>query len=162
MNFSIDPPPNSAAAPDFALRPATDADFEFARWLYMDSMQPLLTALDEWNEAEMEAAFRGYFIPDEIRIVQVAGRDVGWIQVSFTDDELCLDQLHLTEDVRGQGIGTALINGVIAAATSQHKNVTLSLVKGNPAIRLYRRLGFKRLSEDKTKIHKRFEIRSPE
>ena len=161
MNFSADPtPPNGAAAVEFTLRPATDADFEFARGLYMESMQPLLAALGEWNKEEMETAFRGYFIPDEVRVVQVGGRDVGWLQVSHTDHELCLDQLHLVEDMRGQGIGTALINKVIATATGQNKDVSLSLVKGNPAVRLYRRLGFRRSSEDKTKIHKRFEIRS--
>lgn len=141
--------------PDFALRPGTDADFPFARRLYLSSMKPLLMALGAWNENEIEEAFRGYFIPDEVRIVTRNGSDVGWIQVSQTDQEFCLDQLHLLEEVRGQGIGTALINSTITAALAENKTVSLSLVKGNPAITLYRRLGFHQVAEDSTKIHKR-------
>ena len=139
----------------FDLRPATQADFEFARALYLSSMKPLLKALDAWDADEIDAAFRSYFIPAEIRVVTVAGVDAGWIQVSQTETELCLDQLHLIEEVRGQGIGTVLIRAVIADATAQNKNVSLSLVRGNPAINLYQRLGFARTSEDDTKIHKR-------
>ncbi|WP_299690993.1 GNAT family N-acetyltransferase [uncultured Tateyamaria sp.] len=143
------------ASPAYDLRPATDADFDFARDLYLSSMKPLLIALDAWDADQIDAAFRGYFIAAEIRVVTVAGVDAGWIQVSQTHKELCLDQLHLIEEVRGQGIGTALIKAVIADATGQNKNVSLSLVRGNPAITLYRRLGFERTSEDDTKIHKR-------
>lgn len=147
---------DASTPPTFELRPATEADFGFARQLYLSSMQPLLTALDAWDPAEIECAFRGYFIPDEIKFVTMDGRDVGWFQVSQTRTELCLDQLHLVEEVRGQGIGTALINRIIDEAEAQGRNVSLSLVKGNQAQALYRRLGFRRRSEDDTKIHMRF------
>ncbi|MEL6450004.1 MAG: GNAT family N-acetyltransferase [Pseudomonadota bacterium] len=144
-------------APAFGLRTASHADFPFARRLYLSSMQPLLTALDAWNADEIDCAFRGYFIPDEVRFVTIDDEDVGWFQVSKTDAALWLDQLHLVEDVRGQGIGTALIHKVIADATAQGKDVNLSLIKGNPAHALYRRLGFRRTSEDETKLHMRYE-----
>jgi len=148
-----------ATPPDFTLRSGAEADFPFARCLYLGSMKPLLMALDAWNEDEIEAAFRSYYIPEEVRIIMQGGADVGWIQVSRTDCDYCLDQLHLLEEVRGQGIGTALILATIEDATAENKDVTLSLVKGNRAIRLYRRLGFRREAEDSTKIHKRFVTR---
>ncbi len=148
--------------PEFELRPATEADFPFSRHLYLSSMKPLLIALDAWNEDEIETAFQGYFIPDEVMIITRKGNDVGWIQISLTEEEFCIDQLHLLEEVRGQGIGTALISDTIAKATAEHKNVSLSLVKGNPAIALYRRLGFQRIGEDNVKIHKRFISGAPE
>ena len=114
-------------------------------------------ALDAWNANEIETDFRGYYIPDEVRVVMQNGVDVGWIQVSVTDQELCLDQLHLVEKVRGQGIGTALIRATIEDAAAKSKNVSLSLVKGNRAYWLYQRLGFRQIAEDNIKIHKRFE-----
>lgn len=145
-----------AMPPAFVLRPGRDADFGFARALYMSSMQPLLSALDAWDEDEIECAFRGYYIPDEVQIIVLDGRDVGWIQVSHTDTEFCLDQLHLVEAVRGHGIGSHLINATIADAAKAKKNVSLSLIKGNRAIELYQRLGFCHVAEDDTKIHKRY------
>jgi ribosomal protein S18 acetylase RimI-like enzyme len=140
--------------PDFGLRPARQEDFGFARELYLSSMKPLLQALDAWNEEEIETAFRGYFDVDEIRVVILDDEDVGWIQISHTDSEVCLDQLHLVEASRDRGIGTALIARTIDDAAQQNKNVSLSLVKGNRAIRLYKRLGFHQVAEDNTKIHK--------
>ncbi|WP_299958669.1 GNAT family N-acetyltransferase [uncultured Roseobacter sp.] len=145
--------------PEFELRAARADDFGFARRLYMNSMKPLLMALDAWNADEMEMAFRSYFIPDEIKFVTLDGRDVGWFQVSETDHDVCIDQLYLIKDVRGQGIGTALVKSIISEAADQDKNVCLSFVHGNPAHTLYRRLGFRQVSEDDTKIHMRYETR---
>lgn len=141
---------------EFALRPGREDDFSFARKLYFSSMKPLLEALNAWNADEKEAAFKSYFNVDEVRVITLDGMDVGWIQVSQTDQEYCLDQLHLVEAARDKGIGTALINATIAEAAADKKNVSLSLVKGNRAIQLYKRLGFRRVAEDSTKIHKRF------
>lgn len=140
----------------FDLRPGRVEDFGFAKELYFGSMKPLLEALGAWNAEEKEAAFASYYDIDEVRVIVVNGQDVGWIQISYTDEEFCLDQLHLIEAARDKGIGTALINATIAEAEAEGKNVSLSLVKGNRAIRLYRRLGFHQVAEDATKIHKRF------
>ncbi len=140
----------------FDLRPGREDDYDFAKDLYFKSMKPLLEALDAWNAEEKESAFAGYYDIDEVRVITVDGQDVGWIQVSHTDEEFCLDQLHLIEAVRDKGIGTVLIKQTIAEAAEEGKNVSLSLVKGNRAIRLYQRLGFHQVAEDETKIHKRF------
>ena len=43
---------------------------------------------------------------------------------------------------RGQGIGTRLLTLVLAAAVEHHSAVSLSVSLENPALRLYRRLGF--------------------
>ena len=118
-------------------------------------MKPLLEALGAWNAEENEAACNSYYDVDEVRVIMLDGQDVGWIQVSYTDQEFCLDQLHLIEKARNKGIGTALIKQTIADAAKQGKNVSLSLVKGNRAVKLYKRLGFHQVAEDETKLHKR-------
>lgn len=147
---------SAGASVPFDLRPGRAEDFDFARALYMSSMKPLLQALGAWDPDVKEIAFKTYFEEGGIRVITREGRDVGWIQVSQTDQEFCLDQLHLVEAARNQGIGTALIKATIAEASEQGKNVSLSLVKGNRAIKLYKRLGFHQVAEDETKIHKRF------
>ncbi|MBN1370890.1 MAG: GNAT family N-acetyltransferase [Anaerolineaceae bacterium] len=45
-------------------------------------------------------------------------------------------------ECRGQGVGTALLEGLLAAARGQYAAVSLSVSAGNPAAKLYRRLGF--------------------
>lgn len=43
---------------------------------------------------------------------------------------------------RGQGIGTHLIEATLAQASHRFSAVSLSVTPGNPALRLYERLGF--------------------
>lgn len=144
---------DTEAIPSFQLRPAKADDYEFARALYLNSMKPLLSELDAWDADKIDAAFQGYFIVDEVRVVTLDGSDVGWIQVSTTPTELCLDQIHLVDEVHNRGIGGKLIRDVLDQAFAQGKNVSLSLVKGNPAMHLYERMGFRLVSEDETKYH---------
>lgn len=139
-----------------ATRPALAGDFDFCRALYFSSMRPLLEALGAWDEEKAETAFKEYFKPEEIRIVLVDGKEVGWIQVSETENEIHLDQIHLNEEVRGKGIGTKLVRETMANARSIGKPVLLSLLRGNRAITLYRRLGFKPNGSDRTKLHMRW------
>lgn len=149
--------PAGAQTPQFELRAATPADFPFARMLYMASMRPLLSALGAWDEAKSDASFHEYFKPAEIRIITVDGADVGWIQVSEANGEIHLDQLHLIEPLRDQGIGTKLIKRIQKKAQKKDKPLKLSFVRGNRAASLYERLGFRHVSSDMTKIHMRWD-----
>jgi ribosomal protein S18 acetylase RimI-like enzyme len=142
---------------DVRLRPALPGDFGFCRALYFSCMRPLLEALGAWDEKKADKAFEEYFNPGEIRIVFVDGVEAGWIQVSQTDDEVHLDQIHLIEAVRGKRIGTQLMRETMAHARSVGKPVLLSLLRGNRAVSLYRRLGFKPDGSDKTKLHMRWD-----
>ena len=45
-------------------------------------------------------------------------------------------------DCRGQGVGTALLEGLLAVARERYTVVSLSVSAENPAVKLYRRLGF--------------------
>jgi len=52
-------------------------------------------------------------------------------------------------EYRNQGIGTKLIEALLDAIAKQgFDQVSLSVLKSNPAARLYRRIGFKSVSED--------------
>ncbi len=143
--------------PRFELRPATPDDFSFAKDLYMASMQPLLAALGAWNETKANASFRDYFKPEEIRIITVESTDIGWIQVSQTDGEVHLDQLHLIEPFRDCGIGSELIKQTQGEARKKNRPLCLSFVRGNRAAALYERLGFRHVGSNATKIHMRWE-----
>lgn len=144
--------PHAAA---FDLRPARADDYAFCEELYFASMQPLLTALDAWDQDECKAAFEGYFQTDEIRMILMDGREAGWIQVSETEDALHLDQIHLLAEFRCRGVGTHLIRELVEEARAAGKSVMLSLVRGNRVVNLYERLGFCLESEDSTRLHMR-------
>ncbi len=142
---------------DFGMRPATRGDLDFCKTLYVNSMKPLLNALNARDEEKIVQTFYRHFQIEEIRIILVDGCDAGWIQISETAAVINVDQIHLTEKFRAQGIGSSLLNNVMLDAIARNKPVLLSLIRGNPAIKLYQRLGFKLDGKDETKFHMRWE-----
>ena len=59
-------------------------------------------------------------------------------------DEMC----GVLEEYRGQGIGTELLRAMMDALEREGvRQVSLSVQKGNPAVRLYRRVGFRIVRE---------------
>jgi len=60
--------------------------------------------------------------------------------------------IALLPEARGQGIGTALMERLIADARKVHPGVSLSVSRQNPARRLYERFGFETVSEDENSV----------
>jgi ribosomal protein S18 acetylase RimI-like enzyme len=144
-----------AAVPAFELRPARERDYAYTEMLYVQTMKPLLTRLGAWDEADVLAKFRSDYRPDEIRIITVGGRDVGFLHVEEKEGEISLAQIHIEAPYRSRGIGTLLIKDLLRTARAKNKPVSLSVVKHNPAQGLYERLGFKVIGEDDIKLHMR-------
>jgi GNAT superfamily N-acetyltransferase len=156
MNPQDGPDASRDAPSSITRQPAVADDFKFCRCLYFSSMRPLLVALGAWDEQKAESAFRGYFDPREVSIIMKDGKRVGWIQISETESAVNLDQIHLESDLRGKGIGTGLMLETMAYARNAGKPLLLSLLRGNRAMSLYERLGFKPNGSDHTKLHMRW------
>jgi ribosomal protein S18 acetylase RimI-like enzyme len=69
------------------------------------------------------------------------------------DDGLFVAQLFVDGPFQGRGIGTEVMNQLIGEAAALNQPVSLAVVKINPAIRLYRRLGFRTTHEDDRKFY---------
>src|SRR3546814_7796772 len=109
----------------FALREAKSEDFAFALKLYLGTMEPLLSALGAWNEAHYRERLARSYTPETSRIISRAGEDIGWMQVLERPEEFNLAQFHILEVHRGTGIGTELMQQLLARAEAGHKSVSL-------------------------------------
>lgn len=127
-------------------------DYPFALASYLESTKPLLTALGCWDEEEVLSRFAQSFKLEQIWILNAAGTDIGWFQVSETPEEVHLDQLHLIESARNRGIGTSLIVELKDRAETDAKALALNVMRGNRAQKLYERLGFRVDGGDEEKI----------
>lgn len=123
-------------------RPARDEDFATAELTYIDAMRLLMVPLGCWNENERRTAFGKSYKASEVRFIIVDGRDVGWLQVIERADDFNLAQIQIYAPYRNRGIAAHLIKNLQRHAAHKGKSVTLSAVRNNRAIRLYRRLGF--------------------
>ena len=101
--------------------------------------------------------FRKIWKAPETRIVSEAGRDIGWLQNRIEDGALFLAQIFLDPAFQNRGIGTNVLKGMLKDAEDSDLAMTLGVVRNNPALRLYKRLGFYVTGEDERKFYMRRE-----
>jgi GNAT superfamily N-acetyltransferase len=133
-----------------ALRPALAVDFDFCAALYFAEMRTILHELN--LDLERHAAgFRNQWHEAEVRIITFDDADVGWLQSFIRDETLFLAQIFVERSFQRRGIGTEVMNQLIR----ERRPMTLSVVKANPAHRLYDRLGFRITHADARKFYMR-------
>lgn len=136
MAILFDPPEG------ISLRVGQPEDYPFAEELYLATTGPLRSALGPWDKAvareRLGAELRGY--PHQI--ICADGQEIGLLQVSISPAAIHLHQIHLRGDYRNRGIGTRLIRNILDHSRQTGLPVTLNVIRGNPAIALYERLGF--------------------
>lgn len=107
-----------------------------------------------WTDPEIDALYQAYTGADSIyRVVTVDDVVVGGAGIAPFPCEypqLCeLQKMYLSSECRGRGIGTALLEDLLRAARDRNYRgcylETFGAMKG--AIRLYEKLGFKRLQK---------------
>ena len=134
--------------------PARPEDFDYCARLYFEGMDNIIKALNLNKDAQV-ADFRQRWDVGQVRVITLDATDIGWLQSFVKDDALFLGQLFVDGALRRQGIGTEVVKGLIEEAARASQAVTLGVVKTNPALRLYERLGFRTTHEDARKFYMR-------
>ncbi|MEP3437315.1 MAG: GNAT family N-acetyltransferase [Hoeflea sp.] len=147
-----------AAALGLAFRVMTAEDMGFLAGLYASTREDELAPLP-WS-AEQKAAFlqmqfeaqHSHYLkhyPDAMwLIIELAGQPAGRLYLEYWPSEHRIIDIALMPQLRGRGIGAALLRDVIDEAVRSAKAVGIHVEKANPAMRLYKRLGFETV-EDK-------------
>ena len=135
-----------------ALRTASPQDFEYCKRLYFAGMTKIIEEL-HLNMAAHAGSFREQWALTQVRIITFDGSDVGWLQRIIQDDVLFVAQLFVDGPFQRKGIGTEVMHRLIGEAARLNQAVCLAVVKINPALRLYERLGFQITHEDDRKFY---------
>jgi ribosomal protein S18 acetylase RimI-like enzyme len=138
------------------LRPARPDDFDFCALLYFSGMAETIRLL-KLDMATQTKSLRESWDVAEVEIITSDGADIGWLQKSIQNNALYLEQIFIDAASQNRGIGTGIINRLIDKAKQDGRPVTLGVVKTNPALGLYERLGFRVTREDDRKFYMRRE-----
>jgi ribosomal protein S18 acetylase RimI-like enzyme len=136
--------------PEYSLRQATYDDYEFLYELHAATMREYVEATWGWQEAWQQEYFARKFDPDVRQIIQIDDQDAGVIVIEERDEELFISLIEIDPKFQNRGVGSILIQRYIDAAHDSGQPVTLHVLKSNrPARRLYERLGFAVIAEEK-------------
>lgn len=141
---------------ELLLRPVEAGDQALLLQLYADTRREEL-ARTGWDEARCEAFVR---MQHEAQRVHYDGRwpdaehsvieartaqtrhAVGRLWLALESDQLLVLDIAVLSDWRGQGIGSLCLRSVQQRARLLDRPLNVSVELGNPARRLYQRLGF--------------------
>ena len=127
---------------DVTLRDANLQDYKFLYSLHRETLKEYIDQTWGWDEAWQQAHFQKKFDLSGKRIIECEGVSIGCIAVLGEGDHIFLSYIALKTDYQRRGIGTRLIEEVLASAAERKIPVTLKVLKTNPARVLYERLGF--------------------
>jgi GNAT superfamily N-acetyltransferase len=141
-------------ANQIALRPARAEDINFCEELYFAGMERIIREL-KLDMAAQAASFHKQWELSQVRIIVFDGTDIGWLQTAKREDSLFITQLFVDGPFQRRGIGTEVVHRVIREAAHARLAVTLDVVKINPALTLYERLGFRVTGGEERKFYMR-------
>ena len=116
-------------------------------------------AVVPWDDAQKDAFLRAQFDAQDawwhenyaeasFDVIVVDGEPAGRLYVHRGTSEIRIVDIALLPEHRGDGVGTRLLEDLLAEGDASGKSVTIHVERMNPALRLYERLGFA-LAEDK-------------
>jgi ribosomal protein S18 acetylase RimI-like enzyme len=147
-----------AADSGLSFRRIAEADLPFLARVYASTRAEELAAID-WSD-ERKAAFleqqfqaqhvhyQEYYPNADWLVTMRGGADVGRLYLERWPSQHRIIDITFLPEYRGQGFGAALLRDLMDEAAVAGKAVSIHVEKLNPAMRLYRRLGFE-TAEDK-------------
>ena len=91
------------------------------------------------------------------RIILYKNVHAGRLYLWETNGEIWIIDISLLPEFRGKGIGRKILTEIIESSRKKNKTVALHVAFGNPARKLYERLGFENVSV--TATHDYMELR---
>ena len=139
------------------LRPIGPEDLKFLLDVYASTRTDEMRLLD-WDKQtkevflhlQFEAQHRYYsenYPGAEFQVILLDGKPVGRLYIHRRESEIRIMDITVLPEHRNKGIGSFLLDQVLTLATNRQLPVTIHVEQFNPALNLYKRLGFRLVEE---------------
>ncbi|MFF2479427.1 GNAT family N-acetyltransferase [Paenibacillus sp. NPDC058071] len=134
------------------LHQSQNSDMETIANLRAIVLRDDLTRLGRFDEEKVRQRFRDAFDPVHTWIIKDTSF-IGCIAFKPILDGYLLEHFYIHPDYQGKGVGSQVLEYVFKQDDVVGKRVTLNVLQGSPAQRLYERYGFKVDREDPVDIY---------
>ncbi len=136
------------AAATWRFGPVAEVDFEPLLALRIDVMREHLERVFRYKPSRARRIFREHFDEPGMRLILRGDERIGCVGFRTEDDCLKIDSFYLERRFHNGGLGTTILNVLLAEADALRKPVRLEVLTGSKADRFYLRHGFVKLRQD--------------
>ena len=140
-----------------SLRPITEQDEDFLLTVYASPREDELRATN-WDDREKETFLRMQFSAQHqyyqehycdaaFDLILLDDEPIGRLYLQRRKDEFRIVDIALLAQYRGKGIGGKMLRDILLEAGTAGLLVRIHVEHNNPAMNLYVRLGFKKVSD---------------
>ena len=140
------------------LRPVEEKDTAFIEAVYRTTREDELN-LTNWSEYQKSAfihmqsaaqltEYKTKFPSARFQVIIYKKKDAGRFFTCETENDIRLLDITVLPEFRGKGIGTDLLHRLIQRSNKVQKKISLHVIVSNPALKLYKRLGFVDIKKD--------------
>lgn len=147
------------------LRPFSKIDLEFLKRVYFSTREEELQQVSNWTnemklsfltqqfEAQHEYYLKNY-VGAQFFVLERGKEKIGrlYINEGFENSIRIID-IALLPKFQKKGFGTKILKRIFERAKEIQQNVTIHVESFNPAMKLYQKLGFKKISETNGVYH---------
>jgi ribosomal protein S18 acetylase RimI-like enzyme len=124
----------------YYLKSATVNDIDFIYDLRMKTMKPFFESTFGWKDKEQYKYAADYL--EQTNIICNARNNIGVVKVLENSNYIELHQIQILPEYQKLGIGSRIIESIIHRANETMLPIKLMVMKNNPAITIYEKMGF--------------------
>ena len=143
---------------NFGLRPALDSDIEFLYRLYAATREAEMNML-QWTDQQKQQFLQMQFNAQDkyyqeqfpkaaFQIILLREEPIGRLYLDRRSDEIRIIDIALLPEQRNKGVGSKLLKEILKEGQRVALPIRIHVEQFNPALRLYTRLGFKKISDN--------------
>jgi ribosomal protein S18 acetylase RimI-like enzyme len=142
---------------DYHIRDATLGDISTLFAIYAKVLKVHIDKIWGWNDIWQEKDFRDHYNINQIRIIVVGDKAIGYIQTRTESNYLFIRMFVITPEFQGHGIGGNVLTNIIQSSLKKNQALELIVFKVNvKAINFYKKIGFTIIAETETHFRMRY------
>ena len=145
-----------------SLRKANIVDFDILFQINKLAYKPYVEQIWGWDEDWQYNFFKEKLEIEEIDMIMVNDKPVGFISMDYREDLIFGESIALLPDFQSKGIGSQVIEGLMVESEKLALPLCIQVFKVNTRARkLYERLGFNLYGESETHFKFKMEPTPP-